>query len=43
MEFALRVWFNHEQASDQLGIELEYSCKEKPLMPGGWVDESSEG
>ena len=39
----VRVRFNHEQASDQLQIELEYSCKEKPLMPGGWVDESPEG
>jgi hypothetical protein len=39
----VRVRLNHEQASDELRIEFEYSCKEKPLMPGGWVDESSEG
>ena len=39
----VRVRFNHGQASDELQIEFEYSCKEKPLMPGGWVDESSEG
>jgi hypothetical protein len=39
----VRVRFNHGQASDELQIEFEYSCKEKPSMPGGWVDESSEG
>jgi len=33
----VRVRFNHGQASDELQIEFEYSCKEKPLMPGGWV------
>jgi hypothetical protein len=38
----VKVRFDHRQASDELWIEFEYSCKEKPLMPGGWVDESSE-
>ena len=39
----VRVRFNHGQASDEIQIEFEYSCKERPLMPGGWADESSEG